>query len=480
MPTFAGFHNSFTDSPGRSTTRRPKAEPGKAKPGLSATDERVEREGSMAPPPFPMTDGKIRKSALKSKEKERPVADRKGKGKDTTTTEEDESFFSEGHGGEVSFDRTVTEIGGQLSLVDEQDENELDEDDHQDWDWEWVEEEREWRGEILAAVFSHTTFASIDTSSALPAMGNASTQQARATLLSNSTAPSSRFFTFSASTSHLRGSHQTASVRSSFGMSRQNSLNSSTSASSAQADLSPSTAAVPTFHSLMNLRFPMNSPPTLVTAYETATRNLFLSLGRRLDPRLPLPSQNSLSYPSPADYDSTVSALHLCSNLSHSFQTLLTILDEAGLVGPITALLSLVNHLVYLFPLFSRSILEKSESLDDEAGPKPQNGLLSIVARMISRYGKPTPALSSTSAQGPDATEKRPLPFQNRRSRQAARISSSRAKKKGTGQDELDRTVIEDKGKREALVRELTAVVEGLAWRYASEGAEASRNGEEQ
>lgn len=419
----------------------------------------------MAPPPFPMTGGRNRKSALKSTVKE----DKKGKGKQRASPEEDESFFSEGHGGEVSFDMTVTEMGGRerYSRVEGEDEEE----NLGAVNWEWVEEERDWRGEILAALFSHTTFNTVDTSSVLPVTALPPTQ-VRATAFSSLTAPQSRSYAYSTSTFTARSTHQPTSTRSSSSMSRQNSHNSSTSHSlPVTAESSTSTGPLPTFHSLMNLRFPPHSSSEHVTSYETATRNLFTLLGRRMDPRLPLLSQTSLPYPSIADLDPTTSAHHLCSNLSHSFQVLLTILDEAGLIGPITALLSLINHLLYLFPTFARSILENSISDDDEVSTSQSRGMLSIVARMITRYGKiPSPSsLSSTPM------EKRP--FQNRRSRQAARNASSRAKKKNAGEE--DRVFIEDSEKRESLLKELSAVVEGLAWRYSSEGT-SNRNAEDQ
>ncbi|GAA5946190.1 hypothetical protein JCM3765_000148 [Sporobolomyces pararoseus] len=470
-PAFRNFHNSFADpprasSPIRRSPKRNVAAQVKDKNGVSI---REEQEGSMAPPPFPMTGGKNRKSALKSTAKD----DKKGKGKERASPEEDESFFSEGHGGEVSFDTTITEIGGRERYVRIEEEDE--EGAVMASDWEWVEEERDWRGEILAAVFSHTTFNTVDTSSVLPITVPLPTQL-RATAFSSLTAPNSRSYAYSTSTLTARSTHQPTSTRSSTSMSRQNSHNSSTSYSlPLTAETAVSTGPLPTFHSLMNLRFPPHSSPEHVTSYETATRNLFTLLGRRMDPRLPLLSQTSLPYPSIADLDPTTSAYHLCSNLSHSFQVLLIILDEAGLIGPITALLSLINHLVYLFPSFAKSILENSISDDDEVSTSQSRGLLSIVAKMITRYGKiPSPS-SVSSSQSLSAMDKRP--FQNRRSKQAARNASSRAKKKNAGEE--DRVIIEDSEKRESLLKELAAIFEGLAWRYSSEGLN-NRNAEDQ
>ncbi|GAA5909659.1 uncharacterized protein JCM6883_004591 [Sporobolomyces salmoneus] len=473
--TFANFHNSFADSPkqlpaARRSPRRNHLLQDKDKNESGQREETREQEGSMAPPPFPMTGGKSRKSALRSAGKERPIEDKKGKGKEV---DEDDSFFSEGHGGEVSFDTTITDIGGRQRYVIDQDQAEGEEETAADW--EWVEEERDWRGEILGAVFSHTTFSSIDTNSLLPLTGSLPTQL-RATGFTGSTAPQSRSHAFSVSTFTARSTYQPTSTRSSTSMSRQNSHTSTTSYSPLlPPDPQASTGPVPTFHSLMNLRSPPNSSAELITSYELATRNLFTLLGRRMDPRLLLPSQPTFPYPTQADFDPSSSASHLCSNLSHSFQTLLSILDEAGLIGPITALLSLINHLVYLFPLFAQSILENSTTIDDEVTTSTTGGMIKLVAKMVSRYGKPSPPTSTSQASTA------PMKLQNSRSRPATRISASRAKKRAAKGEE-DRVLIEDAEKRESLLKELTALVEGLAWRYTTtfEGGRSGRSAEEQ
>ncbi|GAA6005220.1 hypothetical protein JCM11491_002625 [Sporobolomyces phaffii] len=484
QPTFANFHNSFAESPA-SANRARRTRDDSINPKAGQAGREGEREGSMAPPPFPMTGGKSRKSALKPKEatgKERNVEERtRGKGKGRAIPEEDESFFSEGHGGEVSFDETITDARSHARYVEEDEENEEDEGG---WDWEWVEEDREWTGEILAAVFSHTTFTSIDVSSAHTNLGVPSTQL-RSTFFSGSTAPQFRSSAFSAPTWISRSSLHSASARSSSSMSRQTSHNSATSTLPSPApETSASAGPVPTFHALTNLRFPPTASPDHVAAYETATRSLFTLLGRRLDPRLPLSSQPSLPYPSAADFDPTTSALHLCSNLSHSFQALLAILDDAGLLGPIAALLSLINHLIFLFPLFVRSILENTNTgdADDTVGPSTKGGLLAIVARLISRYGKPPHPSSLPSSLGIEASDKRAPQFQSRRSRQAARTAGGRTRKRAMagGEEEHDRVPLEDPEKRESLLQELVAVLEGVAWRYASGGVERTRSGEAQ
>lgn len=421
----------------------------------------------MAPPPFPMTAGKNRKGALKSTIAE----DRKGKGKETRVTDEDESFFSEGHGGEFSFSAINNGVGrndgsGKDEPVVEEEEAEED-----GPDWDWVEEERDWRGEILGALFSHTTFDSLDTSSSLPTP--VPTTHLRSTAFFGATAPHSRSHAFSASTLTARLTHQPTSTRSSTSMSRQNSHNSSTSFLAAvQPEPSPSPGPVSTFHALTNLRFPPNSSPEHVASYESATRNLFTLLGRRLDPRLLVLPQPSLQYPTQAEFDAPSSTSQLCSNLSHSFLVLLSVLNDAGLVGAMTALLSLINHLVYLFPVFATSILENSTTADDEASTASRGGMLALVAKMISRYGKPS---NPSTLQASNAPEK----LQGRRFRQATRISASRAKRKANRVEE-DRVIIEDDKKRDSLVKELTAVVEGLAWSYTTEENKISRAAEEQ
>lgn len=477
-PAFAGFHNSFADSPAppssatRGSSRRANLD--KTAEKTKSADSR-EREGSMAPPPFPMTGGKTRKSALKAKVQAKEAGEKGGKGKERMRLEEDESFFSEGHGGEVSFDATVTNVEQQELDRGEEDEGT---DGEEDWDWEWVEEEREWRGEILAAVFSHTTFAPIDIALAMPPVGGAPSTQLRSTFQTGST---SRSFAYSNSAPTWRSTHHASTARSSG--SRQNSFNSTFSAPSSMlpSDHLSSTGPSPTFHSLMNLRFPPTLPPSLASAYESATRELFTLLGRRLDPRLPSSSSaHSAPYPSQLDYDPISSALHLCSNLATSFTALLSILDQAGLIGPITALLSLINHLAYLFPLFAKSILDGALSGQDEVAEGIKGGMIVLLGKIITRYGKPSPPVPLMDTQSSNSQGgKMPFTFHNRRSKQARTIIA-RDRQKRTGEHAEERVIIEDKGKHESLLNELSTLLECLAWRWASEAQVTSRNGEEQ
>ena len=430
----------------------------------------------MAPPPFPMTGGKGRNSALKGKAQEKEGGDKVGKGKEKQRIEEDESFFSEGHGGEVSFDTTVTAVEQQQGLDGEEDDE--DPDGEEGWDWDWVEEEREWRGEILAAVFSHTTFAPIDTTLAMPPAGGVPSTQLRSTFQGGST---SRSFAYSNSASTWRSTLHASTARSSG--SRQYSFNSASSAPSplVSSEHLSSIGPSPTFHSLMNLRFPPTLPPTLNSAYESANRGLFTLLGRRLDPRLPqATTAHSAPYPSQLDHDPISSALHLCSNLSTSFTSLLSILDQAGLIGPLTALLSLINHLAYLFPLFAKSILDGVNSGLNEGAEGSKVGMIALLGKIITRYGKPAPAVPALDAQSSASQSGRtPFTFHNRRSKQA-KSTIARDRQKRTGENSEERVIIEDKEKRESLLNELATLLECLAWRWASEGQGVSRNGEEQ
>ncbi|GAA5934078.1 uncharacterized protein JCM15063_000548 [Sporobolomyces koalae] len=457
-PSFAGFHNSFSESPGPAPGRR------------------IEREGSMAPPPFPMTGGKTRRYAANKLNGDAP----NDSGKRRMMAEEDESFFSEGHGGMInpSFGVSGAQTMDKVTEMDDEDEGE----EAEDSEWEWVEEERDWRGEILAVIFSHTTPTTIDTTSALPFTGTTSATQLRSTVVPNATGAFSRSFAYSAT------ARSATSTGRSFGgaNSRQNSLGGSSMSTTSPASTAPG-PPVPTFHSLMNLHFPPSTASALTSSYESETRNLFTLLGRRLDPRLTptIPNSPQVGYAEHAD--PLASTIQLCSDLSQSFQALLVILDQAGLIGPITALLSLINHLVFLFPPFALSLLSDSipPQGSDTSTPSRKGGLLAILAKLITRYGKhvaPQPTPASSTAQSARTGEKRSLAFQSRRSKQASRNAASRtggSKKKGIEEGEEDRILIEDSDKRDALLCSMTGIVEGLAWRWTVEEAKSSRNAQD-
>ncbi|GAA5887974.1 hypothetical protein JCM5296_001518 [Sporobolomyces johnsonii] len=462
-PSFGGsFQNSFAlDSPARprSSSRRPPRGDG-------------EREGSMAPPPFPATLGAKDPQGRRKSEKDRGSEKDKGKGR--MLLQEDESFFSVGHGGGEEHD-----LGGMGEVTfDDGAEGAEGEGGQEDWSWEWIEEEREWRAEILCAVFTHTTFSPIDLTSSLPS--NQLTHPHHHLHRSTAAAGASTFTasrTFTATSAH----------RSTFGGPSRSLL----SAQPSPATLAPPTGPIPTFHALTNLRFPSSTPPALVTEYESLTRELFSLLGRRIDPHPHSQHHTSQLLPHASSTGNSDSdALLLASGLCASFESLLRVLDQAALVGPLTALLSLLGHLTFLFPAFSKALLNDpsvalAAAAAGRAGPTTPSGMIPFVARIVARYARPPPPSRAPVAGFPAAggvDPRRSLSFRSRKAKVSRPPSAAAAAAAGgsgkADESEVERITLLDGRKRGALVEAALGVLEGCAWRLSLGEGEGA--GEEQ
>ncbi|GAA5965863.1 hypothetical protein JCM21900_004930 [Sporobolomyces salmonicolor] len=457
QPSFGGsFQNSFAlDSPAppRSSSRRPRRGGG-------------EREGSMAPPPFPTTLGAKDPQGRRKSEKDRGREMDKGKGR--MLLQEDESFFSVGHGGGEEQD-----LGGMGEVTFDEGEEGAEGEWGQDWSWEWIEEERGFRAEILCAVFTHTTFSPIDTTSSLP-----SNQLTHAHHhLHRSTAPATASTFVASRTFTAPSTHRPAGCSSRSLLSVQPSL----------ATPTAPTGPIPTFHALTNLRFPPSTPPALVTEYECLTRELFSLLGRRLDSHPPShrhPSQLLLHYSSTGN--SNWDALLLAAALCASFEALLRVLDRAALVGPLTALLSLLGHLTFLFPVFSKALLNDpsvalAAAATGCAGPTPSR-VIPLVARVVARYARPPPPVRTPVAgfPAPGVDPRRALSFRSRRAKvsRPPPAAAAAGESRKTDEIEAERIALLDGRKRGALVEAALEVLEGCAWRLGLGEGEGA--GEEQ
>ncbi|GAA5895745.1 hypothetical protein JCM8208_005075 [Rhodotorula glutinis] len=482
VPSFAGFQSAF--GPSTSTS---KGAPGgarqKGKEGGGAEQheaDKEEREGSMGPPRkrAPRTPG----GPLEAKRRRGEDPASKGKGR-LMLVEEDASG-----GGEAD----EADLGGYEhgeALVPDGEAEVGDEEDGEAW--AWVPEDRDARSELLAAVFSHTTLAPLDVEPAVVppsahphahahSMRRATATGATATATATS---SSRFGTAARSTASTYGG-------------RFPSLHAPPSSTSP----APS-GPVPTFHALMNLRFPSTTPPPLVAEYEALTRELFTLLGRRLDQH---------GHPSSSQAHSTVStsaaqfallpphlALStrpedletalLASDLTRALAKLLGVLERATLVGPMTALLRLLSHLVFLFPHVAHSCCAADTaaaapsaaaaavSVSDTKGEP----LVKLLARIVARYGRPEMA-TKEHAGGSSAAAAALLArgggggvmLRSRKARIArpSSMGSGAGKRRGgrdgaEGDKEGEERVPLEAGKRARLVEGVLGVLEGVAWR---------------
>ncbi|GAA6033013.1 hypothetical protein JCM8097_000098 [Rhodosporidiobolus ruineniae] len=457
---------------------------------------KAEREGSMGPPKLKAGAGAA-KGKGKGKEKER---DRKGKGRASLAFEEDEGFGvdSPGHGhgqGEHAYgggmddsgfaDATSPRVDKALEPAAEAEEEEAP------FPWDWATEERDPAAELLRAVFAHTTLAPFEVEVAGGPAPSTSAGHSHHRL-SSSAFPASTSSRAFPSTSSYRFGTSTALSRSSSGPS-------SSSAVSASSAPSPAPSGpFPTLHALLNLRFPASVPPQLVQHYELTARSLFTLLGRGVDPH---------HHSHHAEH--AVEAAHsLAQELVNHLTSLLLALDAARLAGPMTALLRLLGTLVFLFPAevgqaavravgevpvlpsssspagsvaptaaAATTAGEKAKSKDIKEGKKDRSALLPLLARIIARYGRPDPPAPPPAASAPHTLSgsSRLVPSLRSRRARIARPSTTSssaggfAATKAGGEDGPPRVQLE-RGKRERLLESVVGVVEGVAWRVASEG----------
>ncbi|BGP00653.1 Proteophosphoglycan ppg4 [Rhodotorula toruloides ATCC 204091] len=449
-PTFSSFQNSFAAGSTAAAGKKGKAR------------EAVEREGSMGPPKQAVSAGGRREAAVTTPTKRRRLDN--GEMSERMLVEEDGQDLG-------GFEH------GDLSMVQEEDEGigELQ--------WEWLAEQRDTRSELVSAVFTHTSLAPIDTEPAvvLAKPGNAAARPA----------------TYAAT--HASTARATASARNAHSSTFSGRTSTGAAAAAQQASASQPSGPYPTFHALMNLRFPSSTPPALVAEYDSITRDLFTLLGRRLDPHSsPFPSSSSsstspvlppsLSLGRAYSLDGahpTLEPLVLAYGLASHFASLLQVLEAGTLSGPMTALLKLMAHLAFLFPTFAlaccavtttptvRTNHTATQQVQHSHVPVP---LLVLLGRIIARYGRPElPSRDSLLPRGSgpagSTLTTRPAAIRSRKAR-VARTSSAAAAAKAD-EDAQERVQLE-KGKRGALLEAVLGVLEGVAWRCL-----AVRKGEE-
>jgi hypothetical protein len=387
-----------------------------------------------------------------------------------------------------------------------------DDDDDASWSWEWVREDRDTRGELLAAVFAHITLGAIDTTPAVvqnpytgPAAHN-STGRMGATMRA-STARSGVPATATARSSSTAGRPRTQGRNSS--VSAGAAAAATTPSSSTSAGSSSNIAKQPTIYALTNLRFPPTTAPALVTRYEDLSRDLFTLLGQRHHEMVrshPLASAaaagtSKSTQAAPSDAAQRVCEIlgrqdpeagPLAFRLATILASMLHVLEAATLTGPMTALLKLISHLAFLSPLFAMvccgaeatninngSLPAQTNSTQKKAAngvvvaPTP---LISLVGHIVARYCRPMPPdPDSLSATGRDALAGSSAVIRTRRPRVTRslggrRISSSSAANANGGsggkKGNLDHRVDNlDPAKRVGLVAAALALLEGVAWR---------------
>lgn len=190
-------------------------------------------------------------------------------------------------------------------------------------------------------------------------------------------------------------------------------------------DLSP----IPTFYSLTNLRFSPATPIKLVQEYSEICRELFITLGKRAE----MEEMNGTEF---------------CSEIGFHLEGMVEVLLDAGLIGPLISLLSLLSSLVLLFPGFQEAFVHSdSISLNSVASSK----LLSLLGRIITIFGRPTPLAKTTR------------PKERKKSR-TSRPTNQEVKVVDEERVELEA------GKRDAIVSAAVDILTGLAWRVDEAG----------
>ncbi|GJN93641.1 hypothetical protein Rhopal_006698-T1 [Rhodotorula paludigena] len=486
-PSFAGFQNAFGPSAaapagvaGKSARAKGKErerDEGQVEKRGAAADE---PEGSMGPPVrgkreaprTPAAGPRAKRRRGEEREDERDS----GRASRSLLLVEEEG--EEGDLGGHEHINVQDGTGGPDPVAEEND------DDGEDA-WVWVAEQHDTRSELLAAVFTHTTLVNIDLEpAAVPPTAHPHSHHRSPLAAAGST--------LAGAGTARAGTARHGTLGATFG------TRTSAAATHAPTPAAPS-GPVPTFHALMNLRFPPSTPPALVAEHESIARELFTLLGRRFDPHslsqpatsalasLP-PSLALLTSSSPEELETAL----LAYGLARSFAALLAVLDAATLVGPMTALMRLIAHLTFIFPPFAHACcVVSTKPTPNATSSKPSTAgsaqsevpLLSLLGRIIARYGRPEPpskdpagpSSSSSSLHGrtTPTTASGPGSRTLLRSRKArvARPSGGGRKRRvgekdgGAAEEEEARVPLES-GKRAKLLEALLAVLEGVGWSF--------------
>ncbi|KAK4701742.1 hypothetical protein P7C70_g4487, partial [Phenoliferia sp. Uapishka_3] len=354
------------------------------------------------------------------------------------TTPEKKGFSAKGKG-KMLVEETVEEESEESMVVDSKgvsgwsgkgagsgaDDSRVGEDTE-----ESVEEEDEWMGlmrdrksdagSVVAALFSHRTFVHFEVGSIN--VTPSTSQRASATSLS---------FARSNSTARYGSAQSTGRLE-------------------IPAVNPPPQTPIPTLHSLISLRLPLGTPLATVTEYEDVCRDLSSTLGQRPSA---FHSNNTNLFGVHSD-----SISHLTRGVGSSLESLARILEEAGVIGPLISLLSLLSSLILLFPSFALHFLNVPISAAQILPPqgKRQLKLLALLARVVRRFGRPTTVVRTGEKAGRGG---RP-PQRTRRIRGGVGTRPVSAIDK-----ESEERVELEPGKRIPLLSAVVEVLEGLAWR---------------
>ncbi|KDE08433.1 hypothetical protein MVLG_01468 [Microbotryum lychnidis-dioicae p1A1 Lamole] len=385
---FSGFHNSF--------------------------------EGSPAPLVPPSTDRSARFDFGRFPLMSSPARGRSDKGKSRMLVEdEDDSMALDGE--DSRFESRFEDEAEELEAAEPQfDEDPL-----------VTNDERDWRSEIISALFNHVTYDRFDQESVMAPPGSTATQR------------------FSTSIFSARGPMTT-----SHGSTLRRSTAAASNGATPDRVVAP-TNPVPTLHEITNIRFPSYLDPSLSLVYDDRCRELFGLLGRRADPLVD-PSEDATQ--------------QLADGIVAVFDGLLDLLDRAGLVGPLINLLSLIGHLVLLFQHFANSYLREAHTLEARsrhAGNDAASDLLSKVGSFLRRYGRPLPPSRGTTDSHPSRSRAKE---RSKRVRGIAMRANGNSNALATLQDD-DRIEL-DPTRRNALLFAIADFVEALAWRASEAGEE--------
>lgn len=234
----------------------------------------------------------------------------------------------------------------------------------------------------------------------------------------------------------------TAPVRDSFSSSSRQSISLRGEPTSTAGAKAPEPEPTSTIHYLTNLRLPPKMDPAIVVDYEKSCRDLFACLGLKT------------SRARRGEFDEEESDLELYTlvkGIAGSLESMVKLLEKAGSLGPLISLLSLLSSLILLFPPFVFYFLNSPQTINN-----PDSTLLASLARIIVKFGKPSPLLKLVSEATSNGKGKA-----KERSRRARGATSRNLGRKVEEGDRVEVGAVV----RDALVLGILEVFEGLAWK---------------
>ena len=216
---------------------------------------------------------------------------------------------------------------------------------------------------------------------------------------------------------------------------------------------------VPTLHALTNMRFGASITGEQIAQHEQICRDLFNSLGR-------------VDQSSGVTGEEQEGVIEVATEIGRALQRFAKFFDAAGLVGPLTAIYSLIGALVHRFLAFTlvflnhptamalqqlikqrgadENAMDTSGSQDNVEGGA-RSRLLRTLGRSVAHYGNAR--ITGTTAQADPSSTLGASAFSGRR--------LSKRPRKG----QMPATAIElDAGLRDGLLSEIVNVLDGLAF----------------